>query len=632
MTMTTSFLKKHQNQRQVRRKASSSTLGKGKPVQVEKRRGIKTSDIRLPRPPRDDHDYLNLSFQFPYPPLPTPSNPNFSPFSSPSSTSSGLPITPESSPQLRATQNTKRASVRPLTIVKRNTDLSFGNFFSSPLEDEEVEPISPLEGETDAFIIIPPLSPLSEHDERSDSDSRSASPSSSSDAESDDDYYTHAIGSLLTLTTSMPQQSQSQASSRRESIVMSKPQSELPLDSDLFSPRRACFPSSQLDPAWRRRSFLIPSRPPPPPPSLPSTSVSSPESSPSPSPSPSPEPITITTTTTTAMPFKITRPRPPSLMIAKPLPRMSVVPLDTVEEDEFDEASLFSYYAASSPSLNSSSSSSYPDTESSTLDDFDVQFEVDFDSELKFPVSLPGSPSDIEEEEAGLEVIEEEHDSDIVEEEQEGEVEADDEDEDQHAQFVHAPAPPLRSKWSSSTLSSVNHLQSPRTPSSSAVTKFKLYLRGSLGGKDEKEKDSGKKAKGKGKRGVVVLGPSASTASPASPAPFSPGARSTRFAVPVSPSSASSWSFGSPRSPTFSDLGMGGMQSFGMASASASAPGTKPPVPTSPKPAMYTNTRSPAGIRRRPSTSSTNSSTSAMSSGSERLRRKPIPVEMFLRA
>ncbi|KAK1228482.1 hypothetical protein PQX77_008460 [Marasmius sp. AFHP31] len=645
--MTPSFLKKHQTQK-IRRKASSRNV-----------KGIKTSDIRLPRQPKyiDEEDscststspspdFAQLSFQFPYPPLPTPSNHHFSPptspFSSPSSTSSGLPVTPEASPVLTATTKGKRASVRPLTIIKRNTDqtLSFGNFFSAPLEEEsEVEfedgEVSPLD--TENFVVIPPM--------------RSPSPASlSSSAYSDDDYYTHAIGSLLTLDSSVPQR-QPASVGRRQSAFVEPMDKALPsIPENVFSPSRACFPSAQLDPAWGRRSFLIPTRAPPPPPTTPSP-VSSASASPCSSPCPSPEP------TTQAKP---SRPRPPSLMIAKPLPRMSVVPLDTVEEDDFDEESLFGYYAApssthspcvSTTSHSSSSSSEYD--EPSELDEFDVQFEVDFDmdSELRFPVSLPGSPADAVE---VLEVIEEESESEIrdgddVQPQQshdsyEYPLDLEYDEEEKHAQYLQAP--PLRSKWSSSTLSSVNNLQSPKTPSSSAVTKFRMYLRGSLSStplsptfSPKKEKASTKGKSSKGKRGVVVVGPSGSSASAATSTsvPFSPGAKQTRFMIPsspTSPSASSAWSFGSPRSPTFSDFGMQSLT----AAASASSKSSKPPVPTSPKPAQYTSNNSQTRekhVRRRPSTSSTSSASTGISSGSsasERLRRKPIPVEMFLRA
>ncbi|KAF9265605.1 hypothetical protein L218DRAFT_1075695 [Marasmius fiardii PR-910] len=577
MTMTTSLFK-------ARRKTSSG-----------KRKTIK-SDIRLTRPPRTEQEYLPLSLHFPYPPLPTPSNLNFSPLSSPSSTSSGLPATPpetspSSSPILKAQMKL------PLTIAKRDTNLSFGNFFSAPLSptssDEEsfeepvpsfASPMYPLvsRSQHDPFIIIPPLTPLYEHDE---DDPESPRPS---DPESDDDYYTNALSSLLTLTSRIPQQNQN-SSTRPESMLSPSRYaiSNSPLDdqvSNFEQTHKNCFPSAQLDPAWGRRSFLIPTRPPPPPPtaSLPHFDAS---------PSSSPSPPTIRTS----------RPRPPSLMIAKPLPRMSVVPLDTVAEDDGEEgASLLSYYGLS-PSYSAFSSSS--SSSEASLDDFELQFEMDLESDLKFPLSLPGSPSETE--------ADDEDEDDWMTSETGGQLSEQVMEQDSRSQVGdhEQPGPALRSRWSSSTLSSIHHLQSPRTPST--VSKFKHYLRGSISSKKEGSSPR------KGKRGVVVLGPSAS-----STAPFSPGARSTRFTTtPMSPlSTTSSFSFGSPTSPTFSDAGHMGMMSFSAISPSSS-PVTKPPVPTSPKPTR---------VRRRPSTSSSSNS-STMSSGSERLRRKPIPVEMFLR-
>ncbi|KAG7092703.1 hypothetical protein E1B28_009033 [Marasmius oreades] len=610
MAMTTSFLKKH---RQIRRKTSSSTLGKNivqSDKRSEKRTRIVKSDIRLPRPIRREEDYLYLplSLQFPYPPLPTPSNPNFSPLSSPSSTSSGLPRTPpetspSSSPLLKA--QSKLAFITPLSISK-STDLTFGNFFSAPLSptsseetfDEPISPISPMmsfaspiypltsRAQDDPFIIIPPLTPLSEHDEDDEEPSRPTS-----DVESDDDYYTNALSSLLTLSSRMPQQNQ-HPSTRPESMLRAQCEisklPNIPLDEETTgfeATRKACFPSAQLDPAWGRRSFLIPTRSPPPPPI-----AVTPESATSPASSPA----------------QTLRPRPPSLKITKPFPRMSVVPLDTLEEDDVGDTSLLSYYGVS-PSYGAFSSSSSSSSRAS-LGDFELQFEMDLESDLKFPVSLPGSPSDVEADEDGDDewMASPTEEQLLVKQDQfEG---SRDHTELDEKRPVHA----LRSRWSSSTLSSIHHLQSPRTPST--VSKFKHYLRGSI---NKKEGTSHRK----GKRGVVVLGPSSSAFMSASPpTPFSPSAKSIRFAntpIPRSPSTTAS-SFGSPQSPTFSDVEE--MMSFS-AFLPVGSPTTKPPIPTSPKPTR---------VRRRPSTSSS-SNTSTTSSGSERLKRKPIPVEMFLR-
>ncbi|KAL0058603.1 hypothetical protein AAF712_014724 [Marasmius tenuissimus] len=632
--------------------------------------------------PTASPDALHLSFQFPRPPQPTVSRGQYanpSPFSSPSSVSSGLPITPDQSPlpspkfaahersesSSTSSQLRRLRSIKPLTIVKKH-ELAFDTFFSTSIspstasyssEDQDNEPLMSLEPisfahpvspivskpSCDPFVVVPSL--------------RAPSPSLDEQDADEEEFYSSEISSMLTLHSAMPQRHdllrprpESLAPQPRPRIRVSKPLPDIPYSpspisaTDESGARKGCFPSAQLDPAWGRRSFLIPSRPPPPPPGpLPSLPSSSRPASP---------------------PSK--KSRPPSLALAKPLPRSSIVP-----DDEIDGSSIFSFYgissfadsdylsaghsgSSSSVSSGSRSGSSSGHSEASSLptspssdefdaevedegfegdvlevelDAFDVQFGVDplgqfdMESDLMLPVSLPGSPVPYTPVEADLDV-EEANGSDA-------------EDYDRK--------PVLRSRWSSSTLSSVR-IKSPQTPSSSAVSKFKLYFRG-----NHTRHQSASTSTSKKRRSVVVVGPSATTESKR----MSEAAAltSARFSVPRSPkspstvrsrSTMSSFSFDTPLSPTFS--------------LSPTTTSTAPLAKLSPAALRRLgaeaalSTTSPAALKRlgvgadgvdekklsgkklsrRASSSSVASKASVGSSGSEK-KRKPIPIEMFLR-
>ncbi|KAK1236102.1 hypothetical protein PQX77_000646, partial [Marasmius sp. AFHP31] len=243
----------------------------------------------------------------------------------------------------------------------------------------------------------------------------------------------------------------------------------------------------------------------------------------------------------------------------------------------------------------------------------------DMESDLMLPVSLPGSPVPYTPVEADLDA------------------------EEMTGSDAEDRKPVLRSRWSSSTLSSVQ-IKSPQTPSSSAVSKFKLYFRG-----NHTRHQSASTSVSKKRRSVVVVGPSATTDSRR----MSEAAAltSAQFSVPRSPkspstvrsrSTMSSFSFDTPLSPTFS--------------LSPTTPSTSHSTKLSPAALRRLgaeaalSTTSPAALKRlgvgadgvdekklsgkklnrRASSSSVTSKTSVGSSGSDK-KRKPIPIEMFLR-
>ncbi|KAG7097907.1 hypothetical protein E1B28_005218 [Marasmius oreades] len=625
----------------------------------------------LPRSATPSPDALHISFQFPHSPPRSYTSP--SPFSSPSSISSGLPITPEESPassprfgpHLRSDSSpcslTRLKTIKPLTIVKRN-DLAFDKFFSSPIspsvsspcftdleEGMTIEPISfalptsPFveKASCDPFVVVPSLqTPVSE----------------SEDSDTEEEFYASSISSLLTIRSSTPHKHDLLPRARPESLAPPpQPRCRVSVSlpdtphtpASINESRKACFPSAQLDPAWSRRSFLIPSRPPPPPPISQRATSSSP-----------------------GVPTLSRKSRPPSLILTKALPRSSVVPSD----EGVDGSSIFSFYgispfadsdylatenSASSSDLSCGSLSSAGRSEASSLptspcsevgedsgvvvsdvdidldvhdlevelDAFDLEFDVDLDhhqfdmeGDLKLPVSLPGSPVPFTPVEDGEPLAK-------VQQEDDEELERD-------------PRPVLKSRWSSSTLSSVQ-LQSPRTPATSAVSKFKLYFRGNNHNNTTMTSTSPRTTKKK--RGIVIVGPSASGTS----------ATRMRRSTSASGSYSSRHSYGfsqAPKSPSRSTI----------SSFSFDTPLSSPPLsPTTTSPSTMSpaalkrlgaEAAPPAALRRlglggagfesvgrrrkvvrRTSLSSVESVGCSDEEGEMTKRRKPIPVEMFLR-
>ncbi|KAI3622103.1 hypothetical protein WG66_015766 [Moniliophthora roreri] len=586
------------------------------------------------------------TFKFPHPPLPTPSSSNrhfASPYSSPSSESTGLPSTPGSSDSSdddelpHHTTLRRLKSIRPLTIVKRDAShpnsgyisaspsksdvgddsLEFKNFFAnSPAPSSTYSPAN----SQMSFLTSPVhdiFSPRIRHEELQ----------SDEDDLSDSEWYTKELSTLLTLRSAIPQSLIHHTIQNRPESVYARPESEyihIPASPSPPSGTRGSrlskplpkLPSAQLDPGYayveRRRSFLIPSRPPPPPPTK----------------------------------SKESRPRPPSLALRRPPPRSSI-PADFFMEDGTDAdstLSLVDFYTSSPTTMSAPSnysqasaeaeadfllysppaqeSESSPASSANSLFEFD--FEVEVDAPMMLPLSLPGIPlMDTDFLDA---VGEEEHDEalDIPFKgpsvplppvpETEGTV--------VHDSPIRQPTPPpqpqLRSRWSSSTLSSVHEehrFAGLRSPLSS---KFRFFgtPRKSL---DAKAKPTPKKpVSSKKQRSVVVVGPT--MFSPVSPGPMSP----TSPYTPPKTRRTHAHSYASPR-------GYDSPSSFSFSSSSES-----PMSPTSPSP-KYPSPRAGGHVRRRPSTSTVSSSSACSSCESELsigsgLRRKPIPVEMFLRA
>ncbi|KIK70514.1 hypothetical protein GYMLUDRAFT_234971 [Collybiopsis luxurians FD-317 M1] len=626
--------------------------------------------------------FTEESFRFPHPPLPTPSSSDLhfgvqSPISSPSSDSSALPLTPTSSDdefQLPAALIPRRASIRPLTIVKNGALPSMFSHSPSELSDEESS-VSDMESEP----------------------------------ESDSEWYSRELSQIVTLRSAFPPnfpKTVRSDSARPESMIGSVHTGSLSPASSASSN----FPSPQLDPAYPRRRYPIPTRSPPPPPrdSL------------------VPSPVDLEDD------VFLVRPENPEPR-RRPPPRMSI-PADfgffpedgdASEEEDDDDDNVLTYYIEAEASTPSTSSGSFYSQPShierfsiSDLEEGELQFEVDTDLDrpIMLPLSLPNTPIDLEADiahglaelqmrrrEAGVPIDEIPTrptsslslsrtpsrrrmrrnvtvsvpiaiDWNLSEEEEIAADEAREEAaaQDQTRQFLSAPAievketkeevvvseepaqdslyeeyelpleddsPVLRSRWSSSTLSSIQQEQQGRGWRSS---KLRLYFGGSK--KRSNSVSSGllspttpstpskpkldlkQKTRNK-KRTVVVMGP------------------------PSSASGSSGWSYGSspvkpPSSPNPTSAPVAGPMSpyFDYSSRSPAAKRHRPRTSDEVMVIGYGHQPSGAGVRRRGSTSTCCSSAagsgasdassirSGSSSASSGLRRKPIPVEMFLRA
>ncbi|KAG5653730.1 hypothetical protein H0H81_010987 [Sphagnurus paluster] len=511
---------------------------------------------------------------------------------SPESRSTGLPTTPSSSDDEFFSYyssplpsfNARRVSIKPLVITKHHS-------MSSPSENFPSISTSPFKNANETTA----LSPLFEEN--------------TDEEESDSEWYNQEFSKILTLCSPLPPIAQK---SRPESLcVPSSSTSSTPPKTTTTRPRG--FPSAQLDPAFpRRRSRIIPTYPPPPVPVVPEHLRSPPATPPKPS---------------RARCNALTLTPPP---VRRPPPRSSI-PADCVLVDETftfsdDTASTFSlslYDSSPSPAAAESPKSfysqqsfqlpasplppSFPSTpvHSSTefdfpvgVDEHEIQFAMDMDMDrpMLLPLSLPTSPIDLARDIAtGLEALraapQPQHPSPATHD----------------ANVVTAPARTstkqqrrrpdadsdsreLRSRWSSSTLGSIHEEHARRTGTSSG-----------LGGAASAKLRA-------------VFG-----ALPASPGPKTVRMRTSRRSDSVS-------------------------------GAGSAIPQT-PVTPTSPAPGKrfrharresdvmalgygYVPVVSP--LRRRgstsPSVSDAGSEESASSAGSSGLRRKPIPVEMFLRS
>lgn len=193
----------------------------------------------------------------------------------------------------------------------------------------------------------------------------------------------------------------------------------------------------------------------------------------------------------------------------------------------------------------------------------------------------------------------------------------------------------LKSKWSSSTLGSIReeHATHARRPSASA--KLRLYFGG-----------SGKRASGATRSSKVPATPSSPFSSfmlsPRKASKTSPSPAAMAAASPLSPRHRTSFSLSSPAStPSPKSSPSPPQAAYTRAHPYSSSPSPSPGARhhqrgvSSEQVIGYGNNRA-AGVRRRGSVSTISSDActevSASSTSSSGLRRKPIPVEMFLRA
>lgn len=557
----------------------------------------------IPSPDSFHLTFTDKFYEFPHPPTipapsssrssdtcvgsesPTPSMSTSDTSTSPDSHSTGLPKTPSSSddefPSYYSSAwpsfNARRASIKPLVITKINP----------PAVAED----------SDLSISLSLRQPFKNSEEQQGYTPSSSDDHSSSD-ESDSEWYTREFSKILTLCSRIPPSFPQQP--RPESLYV--PQTTAPPFTKGLVP---AFPSPQLDPAFpsRRhsRSLSIPAYPPPAVPVI-HTHVR-----------------TSSATTSPQTPPKLRRKsRSAALSLRRPPPRSSV-PADCIFVDDDasyyafsdDSASAFSFsmydtlptpcspesmYSQPSPFPSSfpSTPSSFP--ESATSDEFefdnvDIQFAMnasideDEDNQVMMLPSLPVSPIDLEADIAsGLEelrrcaptVVE-----DIFT------VPSSPSSDTNTA--VHEQQRVLRSKWSSSTLGSIREEHSRR----SASAKLRAYF-------------------------------SSSTNSPSPKLRSSPSSR--KLSIPTTPTTPPMKRSRHPRRELYTythtkkDL--------------HSYSGTKPMNMVI---MGYGQAQVQVqGVRRRRSVSASlsdaGSEDSESSSGSAGLRRKPIPVSMFLRS
>lgn len=573
--------------------------------------------------------FTDVSFKFPHPPIPTPTSlrscryaeydSSSSLSSSPGSQTEGMPLTPSTSDDESGPSRTyPRPVIQPLVITKHNprpSSLFDDDCIISPTLLQPFK--TPLENLTESAAPLSPLSPTylpeefwHESDEASDSE-----------PESDSEWYTREFSKIISLRSPIPPSFPLHTQARPDSMSISSaeifPSKRRRVSKPLPpTPQSGGFPSGQLDPAFPRRRGskrrTIPNYPPPPVPTSPSTSQR----------------------------------RPP--------PRSSI-PADCVydladAEDGDDTPSTFSFsiydvYLGddgpdSPPSSYSQSSYNDPIEE--------VTFELDYP--MMLPLSLPASPFDLEADIAqGLEQLrnspvdvvqqpitwpavstivqpeikEPEHTSEEVHEEQQSQQQVIDDifSSPFSPTFPsHSPTSPyintnneekaLKSRWSSSTLGSIREEHERQ----GASAKLRLYFAGHSPLKSNSKQGSNKKT---------------SMHSPVPSLSLSPrGRKAPPPVVPPSPafstatSSSTTTSANNSRSPSkaarrahhlrgYSDVMVIGYGNNG-------------------------NNNNHHGMRRRGSVtnsvSDAGSEESTSSTSSSGLRRKPIPVEMFLRS
>ena len=519
--------------------------------------------------------FTDVSFKFPHPPIPTPSSlrkydrdsPTPSLSSSPASQTEAMPLTPSTSDD-EFGPSPGLPIIQPLVITKHNPRPS------SPFDDDfPISPslLQPFKISTESSAPLSPLSPsylaeayFDESDEEETSDS---------EPESDSEWYSKELSKIVSLRSPIPSSFPHQTSARPDSVSFlssttsgnraSKPLPPTPLSGG--------FPSPQLDPAYPRRRGSkrrsIPNYPPPPVPTISPTSSSSNSSS--------------------------SRRPPPRSSI----PADCVYDLVDIEEDNSSvfSFSIYDVYLGDEPDRLPAN------CQASLEEDPIAGVSFDLDSSMMLPLSLPTTPLDLEADIAqGLEQLKNSHVNGrgFVPEIRERDPEQPQpyprqqhhhQQQQQVVDDIFSPTTSpsteekmLKSKWSSSTLSSIREEHENRGPSSKLRHYFsplKIHKHGSKKGFPNSSSSSRKT-------------PSTLT-TPRSPPPPAPPVRS----LPSKPTQ-------SQHIRGYSDVMVIGYGNNGN------------------------------GVRRRGSmtNSDAGSEESYSSTSSSGLRRKPIPVEMFLRS
>ena len=551
--------------------------------------------------------FTDVSYKFPHPPTPSPSSLRQRGCASPTesvSSFSSSPLTPVTSDDesLPSRPSLTRRSIQPLVVTKHNPRPS------SPSDEISWSPslLQPYKNSSERLAGA--VSPVDSFFLREESVY-----ASDSDEDSDSEYYNRHFSKMLTLCSP----------TRRASKA-------LPASQELVAARRdsAVFPSDQLDRGFssrrssRTRSIMIPKYPPPPPPIRRHSSNSSSSLLVQPSPSP------ICNKTL-------------SQNVQRPPPRSSIpadcdFEIDIADDDE--SAFSFSMYAidldygvVESPK-SPGSVYSQPSFE---VDGEGQELTFDLDYSLMLPLSLPSSPIDLEADIAiGLEKLRNEEDSGfdnvqfILEEEKEASEEQVQEIAQPQPEVVDDIFSPLSSTFSlspppSAAASSFSSFSYPSSAPSLDARKHNPYNEervlkskwssSTLGSVREEHERKGTPSK--------LLHYFSGT-----PSPLKRTSASSKK-VPPTPTSPFS-SFMSPRK-------------------------SSSKYPSSPSPRGHKHSREPSssdvmvigyshmtpqgatGVRRRGSVttiSDAGSDVSFSSTSSSGLRRKPIPVEMFLRS
>ena len=533
----------------------------------------------VPSPDSFHLTFTDTSFLFPHPPILTPTSRIGSESPTPSMSTSDTSTTSES-----------QSTSLPTTP---SSDDEFPSYYSSawpsfsarrasikPLVITKINPPTIAE---DSDRSTPHLrQPFKNSEELQFLNSSSSPPSDehSSDNESDSEWYTREFSKILTLSSCLPPSFPQQ--SRPESILVPSATARSPMAAV------ARYPTAQLDPAFPRRRHSRASIPPHP---VPTTSTQT--------------RLPPTTTSPRAYPRARTKTRSSALSLRRPPPRSSI-PADCVFGDpdtsyyalSDDSASAFSFSMYDSLPTPTSPKSIYSQCSPSTLSSFpksaisdefefndvDVQFAtdtgIDLDNQVVTLPSLPCSPIDLEADIAsGLKELR------LRGPAQENDV------------FCAAalttgadePQRVLRSKWSSSTLNSIRDERQRR----SASAKLRAYFNTSINSPSSKSQSSSSSRK---------------LTTPTTPTTPSLSPSVKRFKHPR----REMYTYTHTKKDLHSYLGAKSRDGVIMG---------------------YEQT---LGLKRRgslsPSVSDVGSDDGSSSSESAGLRRKPIPVEMFLRS